>query len=322
MKNNFEKIYGLLENSESILIVSHIRPDGDALGSSIGSYLVLSKLFPDKKIEIFLDENISHNLRKLVDDSKVGLYDEQECNRFDVLFALDCGNYHRLALPKELSCGKIINIDHHATNDFYGELNIVFNDISSTAELIYRIFEKDVTKENGFYFLFGICSDTGFFRNDNVTPSTLRATANITELGANISSVSHYLENSKKMAELKVLSLGLSKIRKIKDGAYMVEFSLEDWKRFDEPISVIWTSGIFHQVRSLADCEIGIFVIQKDEKEVLVEFRSKNIDSSKIALHFGGGGHKKASGCTILGSFREAVNKLEDYIMDKEVSWQ
>jgi len=322
MKNELQKIYELLEECNSVLIVTHLRPDGDALGSSLGTYLILKKLYPDKRIEVFFDSNISHNLQRLVDDSGIKLYDQSKNIHFDLMIGLDSGSFERLSLPGGLSVNNIINIDHHKTNDFYGKLNIVISEISSTAELVYTLLKEHIDSENAFYFLFGICSDTGFFKNDNVTPSTLRASARLTELGAKMFSVTTYLENSKKMAELKVLADGLKRIRKIINGIYIVEFPLKEWSKYGEPISVIWTSGIFSQVRSLKDCELGIFAIQKDENEVLVEFRSKNVDTSKVAVFFGGGGHKKASGCSIFGSMELAVNKLEEYFVNKDVLWQ
>lgn len=308
-----------LENKENILIVTHIRPDGDAVGSVLGTYLILKNKFPKKRISFYFDKDMNKHLYELSKE-----YVNEQTNKYflkpDVLIALDCGSYERLALPDDINPGYVINIDHHITNNNFGDINIINNEASATSEILCYMFLDILDSLSSQCFLLGICTDTGFFRNDNVTVKTMNAVKILLEKGAILKKIVDFVENRKTYEELKILSLGINRLEKIYDGFYFIDFPKTEWMKITDDINIIWKSGIFHQIKGLVDCKMGVYLIEKEDKNILVEFRSKDIDCSKIAIHFGGGGHKKASGCAIRMPLNDAKEKLKNYIKDNYVT--
>ncbi|MDD5090757.1 MAG: hypothetical protein PHQ23_07545, partial [Candidatus Wallbacteria bacterium] len=153
----------------------------------------------------------------------------------------------------------------------------------------------------------GICSDTGFFRNENVTTRTLDAVRGLLAYSVELSQIVNIMENSRKICQLQLLALGINRMKDMGNGLFVTDFPYQEWSKLSDKITDIWSSGIFYQVKSLHKCELGIYFMEKEPGEVLVEFRCKNIDCSIIAVAFGGGGHARASGCTMRISMEEAV---------------
>ncbi|MDD2717855.1 MAG: bifunctional oligoribonuclease/PAP phosphatase NrnA [Candidatus Wallbacteria bacterium] len=303
-----------LAESKRTLIVTHLRPDGDAFGSVVGLLELLTCAYPTMECQALIEGTLWEKLKKTITDRNFHFDPAEISGEFDLMVALDCGNFERLVLPGQATWKRSVNIDHHPTNTGYGDLNIFYPDYSSTAEMIYWLFKDLITARTAYYLLIGICSDTGFFRNDNVGARTLRAVSEILELGADLTAVNRLVECSKTAAHLQLLSLGLSRLKNAGNGIYYLDFPFEEWKKITPHITDIWASGVFYQVKNLEDCEYGIYFMEASPGEVLVEFRTKNADCSLTATKFGGGGHTKASGCSMKTSLVEAVELIVAHV--------
>src|SRR5699024_9552877 len=175
MKNNINNIIKYLKGSnDDFIVTSHISPDGDNIGSTLAMYYALNKL--GKNVSYVLDDNTPQNLKFLVEDIKILKSEEVNLNNYSII-ALDCGDKNRICLSQELlnNAKKIICIDHHASNDYYGDFNYIDIDASSTCELVYNLLmeyekseSKNIIDEDIATCLYtGLVTDTGNFVYSN-----------------------------------------------------------------------------------------------------------------------------------------------------------
>jgi len=294
--NEFSKALELIEKSRYILIITHINPDPD----SIGSALALSNLFAENKIKhkVF---NISNNLpQNLTFIPRFEKITHILPSFYDLAISVDCGAYNRLGfdLPKNIP---LINFDHHASNDKFGTINIVDSHKSSTAELVFEFFKYNglnISKASAIALYVGIYDDTLAFSLNRCDEQTFSKVSFLIKCGANPSYIANKLLRSDSLAKYRIIPKVLQSLELYKEGEVASIYVLNEWFKQTGANSYD-CENILDMVMSIAVVKLAYFVRARD-KFCRVSLRSKgNVDVSKTAMVFGGGGHFNAAGCTI-----------------------
>lgn len=303
------------KGAKRIGISGHIRPDGDCVGACMGLYLYLTKKLPDIRIQIFLEKpaDVFGCIARIgeVDSS----YGQQE--RFDVFFALDAVP-DRLgeAEPYYREAHKKVNIDHHISNKGNcGDINYVFPEASSTSELIYRLIgTKELDQDIAQALYIGIIHDTGVFRYSNTSPDTLRAAADLISFGFDFNRLIDETFYEKTYLQTQILGRALLESILFMHGRSVV--SVLDRKTMNfYGASPHDLDGIVSQLREITGVECAIFMYETGVLEYKVSMRSGGrVDVAAIASYFGGGGHKRAAGCSMNGTSHDVINNLSLHI--------
>lgn len=299
-----------LQNANSIGISGHIRPDGDCIGSTMALYLYLKKTRPDKDIHIFL-EKIEDSF-KCIKDTECIEDAENFKGHFDVFFSIDCAK-DRLGASEKFfdEAGLTVNIDHHVSNPGCGNLNYIVPDASSASELVYDLLDKDNIDEDIAKAIYiGIIHDTGVLQYSNTSPKTLNIVGELIKFGFDFPAIIAETFYERTYLQTQILGRALLESFVIMDGK--VSVSQIDRKMMEfyqvEPYDL---DGIVNQLKNIRGVDVAIFMYQLRTMEYKVSLRSNGvIDVSKITSKFGGGGHVRAAGCTLQGSFHDVVNNI------------
>jgi phosphoesterase RecJ-like protein len=310
VKQKQKEFLELLNAHKTITILSHIRPDGDALGTSLGIFNILKNAGFRVEIANFSKE-LPRNFDFLEGFSKIK-------NKIDfedsLIITCDSGSIDRLGF--DLSNKKIVNIDHHKSNTNYGILNIVDpNAVSSSFVAFY--FLKDlfkIPKSAAIAFYTALLSDSLFFSTSSVDQRSFEFASKLVTLGVDPAKTAQMIQQRKSLASLRLLSIALDKLKLYKDGEIALvkitskELEKTGAKEYDR-------EGIVEYGKSLATVKISILLIELEDK-VKVSFRSKDLDISKVAKSFGGGGHKEAAGFEIKGN----IDEIENIVVEKIIN--
>ncbi len=312
-----EKIQLLDEcrDAKKIFISGHVRPDGDCTGSCLAMYLYLRKALPHADVTVALEEpsSVFACIKGFDQIDSTYVVDGE----VDVFIALDCEK-SRLGGAEEIfaNAGKRINIDHHISNERgCGDINYVIPGFSSTAELVYNLFDKQYMDEEIAKAVYiGIAHDTGIFKYSNTSPETLRIAAELIEYGFDFPAVIDETFYEKTYAQNQLLGRALLESIMFMGGKCIV--SAIDKKTLDFYSATSKDlEGIVNQLRVTKGVECAIFMYETGNLEYKVSLRScKYVDVSKVAAFFGGGGHVRAAGCNINGTFHDAINNISKQI--------
>ena len=297
--------------AKTIGITGHIRPDGDCIGSCLAMASYLRKNCPDAKVEVFL-EAIPTIFYCLEGSDDIRTDFKTEVEQFDVFMILDTDN-SRIgdAKPYFDNAKKKINIDHHITNKGVGDVNYIDADASSACELVYDVLDKDkIDVEIAKSIYVGMINDNGIFQYSSTSPKTLRTAADLISYGFDFSELIHKTFHEKTYVQNQLIGRSLLESVLILDGKCI--FSVIDRKtmRFYDA-SPKHFDGIVNQLGNTRGVEVAIFMYELAPLQYKVSLRSQgHVDVAEIAAKFGGGGHKRAAGCTMNGTYRDAVNNL------------
>jgi len=303
------------EGAKNIVISGHKRPDGDCVGSCMAMYLYLKKALPDAEVKVFLDDP-AEIFACIKDFDKIDRSYKIE-GEVDVFIALDCEK-SRLGEAEELfaNAKKRINIDHHVSNERgCGDINYISPGISSTSELVYDLMEEKYLDEDIAKAIYiGIVHDTGIFQYSNTSPQTLRIAAELIEYGFDFPAIIEKTFYEKTYTQNQLLGRALLESIMFMDGRCIV--SVINKKTLDfydaEPNDL---DGIVNQLRIIKGVECAIFMYETGNLEYKVSLRSrKSVDVSKVAAFFGGGGHIRAAGCSMNGTFYDVINNISRQI--------
>ena len=315
MKINDEilKFKEQLNEASSIALISHLDPDGDNLGSLTA--LSKSLLNLGKKVYPIEFDKIPENLKFL---PNLGLLSDNTDINIDMIICLDCANYERLGQIDELfNKAKFrINIDHHQSNEFYGDVNIVKKGYSSTCELVFDLINEinlPIDKEISMSLLTGLSTDTGRFLYSATTADTLAKASRLVENGADMMKINELIYQSKKFEAQLLENEILSKTEIYNDYVAFGVVMTDQLNKYNVEISDI--DSVINTFRDTDKIKISVLIKQQTEYEYKVSFRSKgNIDVGLIAKNLGGGGHKNAAATRITGNFETVSNKIKEEI--------
>ncbi|MBQ2116767.1 MAG: bifunctional oligoribonuclease/PAP phosphatase NrnA [Lachnospiraceae bacterium] len=303
------------EGAQSIVISGHVRPDGDCVGSCMAAYLYLKKAMPSADIKVCIEKPAS--VFECIKDFELIDSSFSVEAPVDVMIALDCEK-SRLGEAEEIFklAKKTINIDHHISNEHgCGNINYVVPSASSTSELIYDVMDKsymDMDIAKAVYI--GIVHDTGVFKYSNTSPKTLRIAAELIEYGFDFPSIIDETFYEKTFVQNQILGRALLESIMFMDGKCIVSYVNQSTLDFYNATPTD-LEGIVNQLRIIKGVECAIFMYQVGNLEYKVSLRScKYVDVSKVASYFGGGGHVRAAGCTMNGTFHDVINNISGQI--------
>lgn len=309
------KIEELVRDAKTIGISGHIRPDGDCVGSCMALYLYLKKVFPEKSTEVFLEEP-SAVFSCIKDIHEIRLDSFTEPPEFDVFIAVDTVK-ERMGDAELLfdHAVKTINIDHHISNSGCGMVNYVDSQASSASELIFDLLEEtQIDAEIAKALYIGIIHDTGVFKYSNTSPKTLMTASKLIAYGFDFSELIDKTFDERSYVQTLLLGRALIESIQFMNGKCIVsgieKKTLDFYHAGSRDLE-----GIVSQLNQTEGVECTIFMYQTGVLEYKVSLRSKgNVDVAGIAVFFGGGGHMRAAGCTMNGTFYDVVNNLSLHI--------
>ena len=301
-----QKIKQALDKARRVLVIGHQQPDGDALGALIALAYYLKSLGKDYSL-FCLDAPVEqYQFLPLVHEVKAD--PKIFAEKFDVIAVVDSGDLHYAGVDKllpKVNNFTLINIDHHASNNFFGDLNLVLPEKSSVSEIVYqllRLWQFPINKETATALLNGIIFDTGFFGNAATSLSALEAASHLLNLGARHRLINENILRNKSLGLLKLWGRAFERLQfnQKYDLAFTV-ITQEDLTACG--VSVEASSGISNFFNELAGAKIAMVLVQTEDNIIKGSLRTTrdDVDVSRLAMQFGGGGHKKAAGFTISG---------------------
>ena len=304
------KIIEVLKQKDDFLITAHVNPEGDSVGSQIALFGVLEKI--GKNVVMVQQDPVPDNLRFLRGSGSV----MREIPGDFVprtLIMLDCPVKERAGKVTRALSGEefIINIDHHVSNEYFGDVNWVESGMSSAGEMVYNIalaMEVEISEEIAEALYAAIVTDTGMFNYENTSRATHEAAGYLISVGVNPNVVHKEIYESKGPEEVRLLGKVLSTLELLADGAVSCINMTRQMCR-DEKVDIPSTDEFINFPRAVKGVEISVFFKEDSsfEGRVNVSFRSSgDCDVNSLAAKFGGGGHPKASGCVIEGSLETA----------------
>ena len=308
----------VLKDANTIGITGHARPDGDCVGSTMAMYMYLTKNYPEKRIDIFL-EPIPESYGQIVRLDEVCTDFVTDVEKYDAFVVIDC-EYTRTGQAQELfeNANLKLNVDHHISNKGCGDINYIVPSASSACELVYDLIgEEGLDDDIALALYLGMIHDTGVFQYSNTSPKTLRTAAKLIEFKFDFSTIIEESFYQKTYMQNLLLGKAVNESVLILDGhAIYSVVSKELMEEYNAKSSDL--EGIVNQLRNTKGVDCAIFMYEVEEGEYKVSLRSNdNVNVSEIAKSFGGGGHVKAAGVTMNGTDKEIVSKLSDSIREQ-----
>lgn len=299
---NYNSIIQALKKHKRFLITTHVNPDADAIGSALAFAIVLKSL--GKSVAVLNEDPVPGWLEFLPKTSWFKRPVDIKNLDYDVAVALDCGDASRIGNVRGLlrKGRMMINIDHHKTNDNFGDLNLVVPKSSSTAEVLYELFTKmnvSWSKESATLIYVGIMTDTGSFRYDCTSARTHVIAGDLIARGVVPQEIYTKIYDVVSLRDLKVFMNIANSVEFLNGGKIAcLELAKKDLARFSSGFDV--RDKIFALLRSAEDVEVIVIFNEVGSTRTRVNFRSKgNLDVALLASRYQGGGHAKASGCTL-----------------------
>jgi phosphoesterase RecJ-like protein len=310
----FQKIREALDRGRRFLVATHIDPDGDAVGSAFALCFALRSL--GKDASVYMRDAVPYRYAFLPRPEPVLREVPEQGEGYDTIFVVDCGDLFRVGEGYELlkNLGYIVNIDHHETNDSFGQINIVDERASSSAEVLYLILKPlGVTfgYEIAINIYAAILTDTGSFRYGSTTRRAFSICEEMTGLGVSPSYVAGKVYESHPKERYRLLCLVLGTLEFFSKDRLATAFVTREM--FETTgTNREFAEGFVEYIKEIRGVDVACVLREVEDGKFKTSLRSKgNVDVARVALHFGGGGHGNAAGCTIEGrDILEARSKL------------
>jgi phosphoesterase RecJ-like protein len=303
------QVVELIESKNHFAITSHIRPDGDGLGSSLSLYWLLRAL--GKEPEVIMRDPVPHAYRSLPGANSIRVTSAID-RPYDAVFVIECSDIDRPGL-KDLEKQVVVNIDHHSTSALFGTINWIDATASAVGEMIYNLCKAmgvRVTREIAECVYTALITDTGSFHYSNTTERTFKVASELIRAGVKPAKLAQAVFSSYPWSKIQLMAEVMASVRRDPSGkvAWMrqslemqekAEASEEDGEGF---VNYPLTCSEVEAVAMLKETSPGVY---------RTSLRSKgDINVARIAEKFGGGGHKNAAGCTLRGDWDDAERTI------------
>ena len=311
---NLEKFKVFLEEEDNFLLLSHVLPDGDSVGSTLAMAEVLKSM--GKNYKILFRDPVPKIYRFLLASNNVYNLETIKNNILPNFIVLDCSEFNRLGEEMNFLLGhakKVVNIDHHISNDNFGDIQIVKNNAAATCEVLYQIFNSlnlklNVNAVKALYT--GIVTDTGGFRYESTSRETFLAAADLIELGVDLGEIRENIYENKEWPSILILQKALNNLKASEDGL-LAWLHVTAEEMADADASGEHCEGIVNIPLSITGVKMGFFFREMPDGKIKVGLRARRgYDVNKVAAFFGGGGHAQAAGCTLDGPLNAAILKV------------
>lgn len=297
-----EQIY----DAKRVLVVSHIRPDGDAIGSLLGLGLSISEI--GKDVTMVSEDGVPACFKHLPGSELVVKRPEGE---YDFIAVVDCSDINRVGTTLNGYSVPDLNIDHHVTNLYFGRTNLVDPSAVATTEMLTEyipIWDLPITPSIAEVLLTGMITDTLGFRTSNMTSSAMRVAANLMDKGANLSELYNLALKNKTFEAMRLWGSGLNNLER--NGA-LVWTTLTRADKLSAGYPGRDDADLINILSSIDGALISIIFVEQPNDSIKVSWRAQQgVDVSQIALQFGGGGHPAAAGAEIEGSLESVRNNV------------
>lgn len=309
-QSDWQAATSLIQRARNILLICHVAPDGDAIGSLLGLGAALYVL--GKEPALACESEIPNKFEYLPGHKSI--IQRVPDRAFDLVVGLDCSDTRRLGSVYDAESMRhipLINIDHHTTNFLFGQVNLVDETAVSTSEIILYLLDHlrvSLDKDIATCLLYGIVTDTIGFRTPNVTPKVMSATVRLMQAGAPLAEITHAAFNQRPLADLRLLICGLNRLQ-MENGLM--------WS--DIPLSIRVECG--HQgngdaglasvlARTKGVWASAVFCETQDGRVEISLRAAPGFDVAQTALSLGGGGHPTAAGCSVDGPLEAAKERV------------
>ncbi|MDR6224218.1 DHH family phosphoesterase [Desmospora profundinema] len=307
-----------LKEGTRFLVVSHVHPDGDAIGSTLAVKAILD--FLGKESGLTNESPVPSKFRFLPGSEAVVPPQNLDGFAFDRVVAVDVADRGRMGAVWEHITADIplLNIDHHPTNDRFGTVNLVVEDAAATTQILFHLARKlDVPFDRALAIPLytGLLTDTGGFRYSNTNPEVMEMAAALLRHGVDAGQIAERVMETLTRGQLAILQRALSDLQFTSDGRvgwiWLTCRDLEEAEAEEDDLD-----GIVNYARNVAGVDVGILFRETEAGNVKVSLRSREIvDVAALAHSFGGGGHARAAGCTLSGSREEVESQLLEKVM-------
>lgn len=310
--------YNFINHHDDFLVVSHVQPDGDAASSTVVIGWLLKQL--NKSFTMVNEGVIPSRLDYLWSVDHIHNYTASKINRtFSTVICVDCADYSRVGKVRSLFTDdvKILNIDHHPTNDGFGEVNVIKADAAATAEILFDLLDKfgitwDVDVATAVYT--GILTDTGGFRYSNTTPRVMAIVSTLLSYGVKGHHLADHLLEKMTMPQMLLLTKALSRLSFAENNrvgwVYITPEDMAETGAVSEDLE-----GLVNYPRNIEGVDVGILFKQVSDSAVKVSLRSnERVNVAEVAQAFGGGGHVRAAGCRIEGALQDVMKQVVERV--------
>ncbi len=296
-----------LAAAQRILIASHVRPDGDAIGALLGLGLALQDA--GKDVQMVLADGVASSFKQLVGADQVKTRVD---GTFDTFVTVDCADFKRTGKPFETLGQPDINIDHHITNERFGKLNLIEGtEVATSAILTNHLpaWGYKITKAIAAALLTGIITDTLGFRTSNVTAEAMRQVATLMETGVDMPDL--YMRGlvRRSFEATRYWGGGLTNLQRL-DGIVVGTLTLADRKAAGYSGSD--DADLINVISAIDGFKVGMIFVEQHRNRVKISWRAleTGIDVSSVAAHFGGGGHAAAAGADVEGALEDIKKRV------------
>jgi phosphoesterase RecJ-like protein len=305
------QILSAVKKGKTFLLSGHRNPDGDTVGSEVAFSSLLRRL--GKRVDMINLEPVPPALLFLPGARQIRSM-QKVAKNYDVVIVFECSGADRMGniLDLDHQAKVVINIDHHAHHNFFGDINLIDAHASSNSEQLFRIFELarlPLTRNEAAALYVGMVTDTGRFQQDNTNPDSYRIAGQLLAAGAPVAEISRQLYATRSEAALKLLARALASLRLTEKGRVAVlKLSAQDFAETSTTLND--TEEIVNYGLMVPSVEAVVF-LKEDTKSILMSFRGKgSVDLCRVAVDLGGGGHRNASGCALKGSLSEVEQRV------------
>jgi len=310
-KSVIRAVEQLITPAQHVLLITHMSPDGDA----IGSLLAMGSLLRDQGKEVVLacEDSAPDSVAWLPGASEVA---RQANGSVDLVIALDCSDQGRMGsvYQDRFASAPLLNVDHHITNTRFGTLNWVAPSCVATAQMVFYLAQAlgwQVTEPVAVCLLAGLVTDTRSFRTSNVDSAALRVTLQLMEAGASLSQVTRQSVDQQPLARVRLFADAVNGLQ-LEDGILWTRVTRAMRQRWAVPDN--GTSGLSNSLAGVREAQVTVVFAERDNGTIDVGFRAApGYDVSRVAASLGGGGHPQASGCTLTGG----LEQVQDQVLTK-----
>jgi phosphoesterase RecJ-like protein len=303
------QVVELIENKSVFGITTHVRPDGDGIGSSLGLCWLLKSL--GKSAEVIVRDPIPVSYQQLCGANEIRKVSEID-KTYDAIFVIECSDISRPGI-KNLDKEFTVNIDHHTTSDHFGSINWIDATASAVGEMIYNLCKAiggRITREIAECIYLALVTDTGSFHFPNTTERTLKIASELIKVGVKPARISEAVYNSYPWSRVELMSKVLATVKR--DATGKVAWMRQTLEMAESANAVEGdNSGFVNIPLSAQEVEAVVYMRETKPNAFRVSLRSKgDINVARIAEKFNGGGHKNAAGCRVEGDWKIWEEKI------------
>lgn len=313
-EQSLQQTHKFLLEHDDYLVVSHVQPDGDAVSSTLAVGWLLSCL--GKKYTMLNEGPIPKRMEYLWHAGEImNMASSEPPRQYSNVICVDCADFQRVGLTHRFFADDalILNIDHHPTNNGYGQVNLIKPDAAATAEILFdllKTFELDWDLDIATAIYTGLLTDTGGFRYTNTSPKVMATVSELLSLGVNGPELAEVLLEEMTLPQVKILNKALNTLQLSPEGdiawLYVTPEDMIECAAANEDLE-----GIVNYPRNIRGVEVGILFKVIHEHAVKVSLRSAGkVDVAALAQTFGGGGHIRAAGARIEATLEEAMAQV------------